>query len=59
VVDFALVEDFRCPLCQGFGVVEVSVEPAFKLLSEGHEAKKEWRVCECQKGEGRLARKEG
>ena len=52
VFNLALLEDFRCPLCEDFGIVEVSVEPAFGLASETNEAETEWRVCECRKGEG-------
>ena len=56
VIDFRLSEDFRCPTCQDRGVVEVSVGPVFGLPSEGAEARKEWRVCQCQKGEALLIR---
>jgi len=59
VIDLGLLEDFKCRLCEDFGIVEVWAEPAFGLASERHEAKTEWRVCECQKGEGRLAQKSG
>lgn len=51
VFNFALLEDFGCPLCEDFGIVEVSVKPALGLVSETHEAETEWRVCECRKGE--------
>lgn len=47
--DFALLESFECPLCEDFGIVEVWVEPAFGLASEGHKAETEWRVCDCRK----------
>ena len=52
MVSFSLLEDFKCSLCEDFGMVEVLAEPAFGLVSERREAKTEWRVCECQKGEG-------
>lgn len=48
--NFSLIESFECPLCEDFGIVEVWVEPAFGLLSEGQKAETEWRVCECRKG---------
>ena len=47
MVDLAVLEDSRCPICQGFGVVEVPVEPASGLPSEGREAETVWRACEC------------
>lgn len=48
---FALLEDFRCPLCEDFGIVEVLVEPPFGLSSEGQEPRTEWRACRCRKAE--------
>jgi hypothetical protein len=53
VVGFTLLEDFECPLCEDFGIVEVEVGPPFGLASERREVETEWRVCQCQKGEGR------
>jgi hypothetical protein len=52
MVNFSLFEHFSCSLCEDFGLVEVLAEPAFGLASEQREPKTEWRVCECQKGEG-------
>jgi len=67
VVRITLVEDFRCPLCEDFGTVEVTVEPAFGLASERLEPETEWRVCQCRQsemladigGEPRSSREEG
>jgi hypothetical protein len=55
VFNFTLLESFECPLCEDFGIVEVWVEPAFGLTSEGHKAETEWRVCECRKNEALAA----
>jgi hypothetical protein len=54
VVSIALFEDFRCPLCEDFGIVEVEVEPAFGLASERPEPETEWRLCQCRKDETRV-----
>jgi hypothetical protein len=58
-VFFALLEDFKCPRCEDFGIVEVQVGPAFGLASEETETRTEWRVCECRKGEGPRAEQDG
>ena len=51
VIRITLFEDFRCPLCEDFGIVEVTVEPAFGLASERPEPEREWRVCQCRQSE--------
>lgn len=51
MIRITLFEDFRCPLCEDFGIVEVTVEPAFGLASERLEPEREWRVCQCRQSE--------
>lgn len=59
MVGFSLLEDFRCPLCEDFGIVEVPAEPPFGLASDRPEEETEWRVCQCQKGKRLLPQEEG
>lgn len=51
VVRIALFEDFRCPHCEDFGIVEVTVGPAVGVASERLEPETEWRVCQCRQSE--------
>ena len=65
MIRITLFEDFRCPLCEDFGIVEVTVSPGFGLASDRAEPEWEWRVCLCRQravladigGEPRAARR--
>jgi hypothetical protein len=56
---FALLEDFRCPLCEDFGIVEVPVRRAFGAPPEADEEETEWHLCECRKNDALVAKSSG
>ena len=52
----AVLEDFECPVCEDFGIVEVPARRGLRSLPEADEEETEWHLCECRKKQPLVAK---